>query len=53
MRAFFEIVSAHPVASAWLAATIWFWIAVHAETGGARRRRRSETPPSPPMSDQA
>ncbi|WP_457797691.1 hypothetical protein [Methylocystis sp. S23] len=44
MHAFTEMTTAHPIASAWIALTIWTWILVYAHTGGAWRRKAKRRP---------
>jgi hypothetical protein len=41
MQALSEMTTAHPIASAWVAVTIWIWIETYARTGGVRRRKRA------------
>jgi hypothetical protein len=38
MHALTQMITAHPIASAWIALAIGTWVLVYARTGGARRR---------------
>ncbi len=43
MHALTEMMTAHPIASAWIALTIWTWIQIYARTGGGWRRKGART----------